>query len=672
MPAPTVTKTPRAKQALAAMFGVNAPTYAVTTSRLPWGTQLRRWALRKAARMVWRATRKMWGWKRPLAPLYLAMVAWLAAALASMVERGWVTILFLGLLGAIPLYRWLGLPAWRFTKRRDVKPTEQRIWYAGFYASIMLWSTLAAATTVAPPMPGILGVVAVSAWIRWMWHHRTRPPMPVTIPEAVTGPQATWADLAVGGGVLPGSTLEAVSVGDGKWDATIRLAPGGRQTTWSAIAAIPSIASAYGLPLTSVIVEPTAGGEANLAKLTTYTRNPLHAVQTFEKPSLDPATGQFNVGVHHDGTDAKWRLFVPGWGSCHGFIFGTTGAGKSALLNDICAELRHSGVAATFLIDPEDGESMPEWQDHVNWFAWDVDEARNLLLRIEVVMEARRAENRATRWVDEFGQERRGLGQFTPTPERKQLVVIIDESPAVLADPECKRIVGQIGKRGRKVGVSVILVAQVPSLEELGNDQTVRSMASSMNIVAFRTSDRMSSTMGLPKRLPVDPADLPEEWPDGSTTAGLGYLGRGGAAASPFRGLFSKNWTRWATSGSLAELDDVVVEALGEDFLTWRERREAQENGTVFQMPGREAVAEPAAAKGKETCETRILAYLKTRDGAHVTTGALAHAIGDKLTTVQQALKRAEKKRLVWQPGYAMWALGANPNEQLTLDEAAA
>jgi hypothetical protein len=76
------------------------------------------------------------------------------------------------------------------------------------------------------------------------------------------------------------------------------------------------------------------------------------------------------------------------------------------------------------------------------------------------------------------------------------------------------------GKLGRKAGESEWLVAQVPSLAELGGDQALRSMLVGGNVVSLRTGDKVSAGM---LGLEADPASLPKYFPDGEPTQGLGY-----------------------------------------------------------------------------------------------------------------------------------------------------
>ena len=134
----------------------------------------------------------------------------------------------------------------------------------------------------------------------------------------------------------------------------------------------------------------------------------------------------------------------------------------------------------------------------------------------------------AMTWTDDDGHENRGMSFFDPeTAGLPVVLIIIDEAPVMLSGSgnarlaaEAVRLAGEIAKLGRKTGVSLWPVAQVPSLAELG-DQVVRSMLVGGNVVCLRTGDRVSAGM---LGLETDPSVLPKYFPGGEPTGGLGYV----------------------------------------------------------------------------------------------------------------------------------------------------
>ena len=536
-------------------------------------------------------------------------------------------------------------------------------------AALLLY--VAATLGTEPLLIGVLGAGAIVTAAPW-WSPRRRD-VPVRPAEVERTPiwttyddrSAVW-DERVGrpDGALPASQLLDITTEAAGWSATVALPPG-QLTTAHALAATDRIASAYSVSAGSVVVEPALSAEQNRARLLVLTTNPLREIQPFDRPQLDHTVGRLPIGTHADGTTAWWRLWTPGSGVCHGLIAGTTGSGKSGLVNLLCTEIRLSGVAVLWLADPEQGESVPDWQDAADWFAGTIPEIRRMLQAAERIMNGRKRRRARQTWIDELGRQRKGRGYFDPTAGEPQLNVIIDESPDVLADPECRRIVALIGKKGRKLGVSVTVIAQVPSLAELGGDLTIRSMLSSTNIVMFRTSDRLSKQMGLPQDLPVNPANLPEAWPDGASTAGLGYVASAGGRLSPLRAHYVQDPYYWATvEANVARLEPTAIQDAGAPYPTWRDRRicgqDELEEAPLLSVPGGAAgeppVGEPPVLE-REPARDPILRALHQRERVH--TGVLAAQLDIPLATASHGLHRLERHGLAHQIRPGVWTHAA-------------
>jgi DNA-binding transcriptional ArsR family regulator len=461
------------------------------------------------------------------------------------------------------------------------------------------------------------------------------------------------------------------------WEAEVRLPRDGNVTATEATGRLDKIALAYGIPRANVVVEPLLTGEEDRFRVMVLERNPLQQVQIFTGLSLDVAIGRITIGMHADRTPAYWQLWRTGWGACHGMIAGTTGAGKSALLQILLTEARHSGVVCTWLGDPDNGSN--QWKDNVDCYAGSLPRIRLMLRNAEAVMQSR-----ASRWTmqkDAAGR-RRDTSNATPTVDEPLILVVIDESPDVLADPECQAIIARIGKRGRKWLVGIVVVTLVPALAEMGNNLTVRSMLSGTNVVMFRTSDKLSAQMG--SLASIDPHSLPPQWPDGSTTAGLGYLGNGTRLA-PFRGLYVPADHDWATRppavGAPATLRGADVRAATKPSLyygAWRDlldvpvEAENDDDSELLAIVGAAPTVVPAptvAVPTDATTKDRIVAYLDSRRGEHVTTGVIAQALAVPLPTVSQTLARLRTAEQVVQVRRGMWAM---PGEGLeVLDESA-
>jgi hypothetical protein len=539
-------------------------------------------------------------------------------------------------------------------------------WLAGPVCAVLLLYAAAVIGT-RPPLVAVLAVGAFAVAELWWSLHQPDRPEPLAAVERTPvrtdydDRSAIW-DERVGsvGGALPASQLLGITAEAAGWSASIALPPG-QLTTAQALAATDRIASAYSVSADSIVVEPALSAEQNRARLLVLTHNPLRDIQPFARPRLDRSSGRLPIGTHADGTTAWWRLWVPGSGVCHGLIAGTTGSGKSGLVNLLCTEIRHSGLAVLWLADPEQGESVPDWQDAADWFAGTIPEIRRMLQSAERIMNGRKSRRARQTWTDELGRARKGRGHFDPTPDEPQLNVIIDESPDVLADPECRRIVALIGKKGRKLGVSVTVIAQVPSLAELGGDLTIRSMLSSTNIVMFRTSDKLSKQMGLPQDLPVNPANLPEAWPDGRSTAGLGYVAAAGGRLSPLRAHYVRDPYYWATTpAAVARLEPTAVQDAGRPYATWRDRRASGndqfDDPALFSVPTAADDTAPPAPE-RDPARSAVLAALDQRDRIH--TGVLAAELDLPLATASQVLRRLERQGLAHQVRPGIWTHAA-------------
>lgn len=582
---------------------------------------------------------------------------------------GWKTAVVLSVLAGLCL-GWKQYVAW---KRAEQWLRRSMLVSWVVWAASSAWTVTATALNpFTTPLPGLLLVAALGLECWWFIHQKIREgqyEVEVELEqyeERVLDQRVErWVtNIARDGGALPGAQLvgvEALEDSSLGWQATIQLPLDDAQTSQSALAATRRIAKVYGVPATQVVVEPSILEDE--ARLLVLTRNPLAAVQPFVKPQLDKATGLIPIGVHPDGSRALWRLWTPGSGACHGLVAGTTGAGKGGVVNDLCAEIRHSGIAALFFGDPQGGESAPDWVDGAHCFAGTIPRIRRMLQGVEREMKAREKRRSRSRWVDEKGRTRRGKGKYDPTHEEPLLMVVIDEAWQVTPDPECQRIIALIGKQGRKLGVGIILVVQVPSLAELGGDLTIRSMLSSTNIIILRTADKLSAQMGVPMDLPIDPVNLPVTWPDGSTTAGLGYLCQAGGRVSPMRGYFLEDAYDWATSGEPVVLPPETIKSFedeqGNYLLDWERLLDVDDDE---QAEAEETVAASFSVDVPPGTNERIVAFLAARlsqGEASVRFGVIASRLDLSKPAVSMALKRMARAQtpLVQKMGHGMWGL---------------
>ena len=544
--------------------------------------------------------------RRRLAGTYaLSAIAGLGLA-ASLMPSG---VLVAGIAGGGQLA--YGALKHRAARRREDarKLTAGQI--AGWAARLATaaWLPLTAAFGFADPLRLMLAAGSAIALPWWAVHTRQaeEPLLELEEPERVGDEEidpvcARWLEtLGAPGGILSGSYLiEPVATEDG-WESVLQLV-GGRQRPEAAIAATDLIAGAYGVDPTRVTVTRLPDGRNDRAFIALHYVNPLQEVRTFTKPSLDKATGWITIGVYADGTPARWRLYEPGSGPCGGLIFGAQGSGKSSLANQLAAEITQAGFAVLWLGDGQEGLSMPDWVEQgARWFGYTIAETRRMLQGAERVLEARQRRRRSIRRIDAKGRSKRGAAQFDATPEEPYLYVLVDEWPEVGPDPECRRIVARLLKTGRKVGITCIVISQIPSVAEFGSDNdasVIRSLSSTTNIAMFRIApaDKGSQHMGGMGVDGVDPSAIPVAFADGSPTGGMAFLRAPGGAVAIMRTNKVEDPLDWSTAAVGIDLDPDSIDAAGEHYETWRERCAIYDGGEPD--PADLAEAEEKAARG--------------------------------------------------------------------------
>lgn len=345
---------------------------------------------------------------------------------------------------------------------------------------------------------------------------------------------------------------------------------------WSAVADPPvrkKIASTFDVPDNRVYVDPVVGDTPRVAEVTVITRDILPEGRHWVEPGLDPTTGAFPVMLCADGSIHKFQLWRPKHGAKHALVSGTTGSGKSALMDLIFTEIAYAPFYVPWLIDGGDGSSSPAFtrSPGVQYVATNIRDARKLLRYAVQVMKRRKRSLNHVRWTDPEGNVYIGVNEIDPCPAMPGIALVIDEAHNLLmVDNEIKALLETLAKEGRKVGMSIILATQVPSFEQLGGSTVMRNMLKSGTVIGLRTTESTAANMvssgrDLPERLD----HLPEHfWTDGPSTEGLGYM-----LTSPrlirARTLYQAEPHRWANAAKLTPLEaaiaDIPVPVLGGD-----------------------------------------------------------------------------------------------------------
>jgi hypothetical protein len=337
----------------------------------------------------------------------------------------------------------------------------------------------------------------------------------------------------------------------------------------------------------------------------------------------------------------KW--YSPRYGTRHDLISGTTGSGKTALLDLYCMIALTSGCFVPVICDPQEGQSLPFWRDKC-LYASGVGQVERMLRGLHAGFLDRSSYLATLPWVDDgvkmpgmpfFDYELTGL----PMP-----LIILDEAHMVLKDGSRQQrairdAVLEMARLIRKTGGKMTLATQMPSLEDLGGKQALRDMLRGGNVWSGRTANKVAGGMlGLVK----DPSEIPRFFGDGEETAGLGYMdGPDNRPDAPMRtDRVSKDHYR--NPPAVRQLDDRFLEVMDRAMkasvsptstvapvpAAARNGQRAGGLGTLLRHPRRDDTPEPEAAQEGRRCIDAVWQVLSDA-GAEMTRGEVIKWTGD-------------------------------------------
>jgi S-DNA-T family DNA segregation ATPase FtsK/SpoIIIE len=282
-------------------------------------------------------------------------------------------------------------------------------------------------------------------------------------------------------------------------------------------------------------------------------------------------TARTTTAVIGEGVDGPFGVDVRRDGP-HGLIAGTTGAGKSELLQTLIASLAvgNRPDEMTFvLVDYKGGAAFKDCQNlpHTVGMVTDLDGHLTTRALDSLGAELRRREQLLARAgakdIEDYTAARGLPGG--PTEPMPRLVLVIDEFAALVAElPDFVTGLVDIARRGRSLGVHLVLATQRPAgvvSAEIKSNTTLR--------IALRVTDPQDSQDVIETS---DAATIPKSLP-GRAYARLGHAsltafqtarvgGRPRTAGAATVGLRDVRWGSLGAAGATARVageDDVSV-----------------------------------------------------------------------------------------------------------------
>ncbi|GGV91649.1 hypothetical protein [Streptomyces massasporeus] len=643
----------------------------------------------KAAR---RAMRVAYRTRRGMAPLYATALQAAAGTVLAQPDDGWKTALAATAAGAVTTVAWGRWNA-RIGKKRLRKRLPTRADFLAAASAVTtgggLVTAMAATGGLQPgssPYPALTVAWGLGHGIYW-WRRgkKTAAPAP-----ALSRQLQDWQDnVACSDGPLPGSKLVDVVTTDYGWTAVLVLKNG----TWrKAVAATADIAGALDLPEEMVQIEKAVGQSARRAIIAVFDRNPLQDGTTYPGPQiLNKTTGQAEVGIFYDGKPARYAFWKPS-GPVHTVVYGATDGGKSRFLDMLLGTERHNGIVS-IVCDPQGGQSLPRWREAVDWYEDTAQGGLAQLFAIRNIMYERSARYSMMEWVDAKGRKLRGRDHFVVGDPDPLISVTIDEAHRVLALPGAVALVLEIVLMARKCGIKLRLVFQGPKANMFGagpESTDIREQLQSGNTVMFRTASALTDSIGLPG-WEVNPSQLPMYWPDGTSTAGLGFIKGPDNRQAQFRAHFDRDPAHWATTGATPTLERSAAAVAGKAYSERLERLAARLRGekpvlpddafttaadSTQLAPSSDPIAQAAAAIEAEApagTDDRVAAFLAER-GRPVGRNTIAQETGLTVSAVKNALTRLKNKGQAIAVDRGIWAHpdhADNPADTTDIAEAA-
>ncbi|HEV2375164.1 MAG TPA: FtsK/SpoIIIE domain-containing protein [Streptosporangiaceae bacterium] len=303
---------------------------------------------------------------------------------------------------------------------------------------------LAAATALSPvtkPLPQVAVISTVVLGIPWWAHRRRRAKV-----RALRTIQ-TWPAIAENMG-LPGSRITSIVVDVWGWTARVALRKG--TTAAHAVNQVPAIESGLGLrPGSARVIPDPAKADRFILRVaeTDPHAQPIPWPGTANTSITKPVT----LGLSEDGQTVAVLILRR-----NVLIGGTTGAGKSGILNIILAVLVACPDVVIWGVDLKGGMELQPWAACLGRPLATTPQEANELFRDAVA------------WVNHRAARMAAYGKrvWEPSPDNPALVIVVDEYAEL--PEESHDCADSIARRGRAVAVNLIAATQRPTQAAMG------------------------------------------------------------------------------------------------------------------------------------------------------------------------------------------------------------
>ncbi|MGH3158381.1 MAG: FtsK/SpoIIIE domain-containing protein, partial [Streptosporangiaceae bacterium] len=341
----------------------------------------------------------------------------------------------------------------------------ERLYLAVVTGATGIW--LSAAIAVGPAHKALLWVALLGTLILGIpwWAHRRRRGR-VKMEKIIDA----WPGMADNIG-LPGSHIASAVVDTWGWTAHLALRKG--TTAAEAITRIPAIESGLALPPGSARVQPDTT-RADRVILRVIETSPHAQPIPWPGPVTTSITQPAELGLFEDGTPA--RVFLLRRNVLAG---GTTGSGKSGVLNVILAILAACEDVVIWGVDLKGGMELGPWAACLERLATTPGEAITLFHDAIAELDTRAGALAA-----------RGLRVWEPSRAYPALVIVADEYAELPAPAQ--DCADSIARRGRAPAVSLLAATQRPTQEAMGNN----AVRSQMDVrICLRVKERRDADL---------------------------------------------------------------------------------------------------------------------------------------------------------------------------------